>query len=128
EPRVYLSLALGAAAVVAFVLVEHRQPHPMMPPTLFRSRAFTGANLLTLFLYWALGAMMFVLPFFLIEARRYTVVEAAAALLPFVAVMFLLSRWAGGLIDRYGPRLPLTLGPTIAAAGYVLLTRPSHGG
>lgn len=100
----------------------------MMPLSLFRMRSFTGANLLTLFLYCALSATMFALPFFLIEVEGYAVVEAAAALLPFVVVMSLLSRWAGGLMDRYGPRLPLTVGPTIAAVGLFLFTRAARGG
>ena len=128
EPRVYSSLALGAAALTAFVIVEHRGRHPMMPLTLFRIRSFAGANLLTLFLYCALGATMFALPFFLIEVEGYAVVEAAAALLPFVVVMSLLSRWAGGLVDRYGSRLPLTVGPTIAAVGLFLFTGAARGG
>jgi predicted MFS family arabinose efflux permease len=99
----------------------------MMPPALFRSRTFTGANVLTLFLYGALSAMMFALPFFLIEVRRYSVVEAAATLLPFVMVMALLSRWAGGLMDRYGARVPLTVGPMVTALGFLLFTLSSAG-
>jgi EmrB/QacA subfamily drug resistance transporter len=128
ERRVYSSLALGAATILAFVLVEKKVQHPMLPLALFRSRTFTGANLLTLFLYCALGATLFVLPFFLIESQGYSVVQAAAALLPFVAVMSLLSRWSGGLIDRYGPRLPLTAGPMVAALGFFLFTRAAGGG
>jgi MFS family permease len=100
----------------------------MVPPVLFRSRTFTGVNLLTLFLYCAAGATMFVLPFNLIQVQGYSVVEAAAALLPFVVVMSLLSRWAGGLMDRYGSRLPLTVGPVIASVGFALFTRAAGGG
>jgi EmrB/QacA subfamily drug resistance transporter len=125
---VILSLALGSAALFALVAVERRVSHPMVPPAFFRSRTFTGVNLLTLFLYGALSATLFVLPFSLIEDRGYSVVQAAAALLPFVAVMFVLSRWSGGLFDRFGPRLPLTVGPAIAAAGFVLLTRAARPG
>lgn len=128
ERPVILSLAFGAAALFAFVLVEWRSRHPMVPPDLFRSRTFTAANLLTLFLYCALGAAMFVLPFNLIQVQGYSVVQAAAALLPFVAVMSVLSRWSGSLLDRYGPRLPLTLGPMIAAVGFALFTGAAHGG
>jgi predicted MFS family arabinose efflux permease len=100
----------------------------MLPPALFRSGSFAGANLLTLFLYCGLGAIMFVLPFNLIQVHGYSAVEAAAALLPFVAVMFLLSRWSGGLMDRYGPRLPLTFGPITAAAGFALFTFAARSG
>lgn len=128
ERRVGLSLALGAAAMLGFGVVEWRGRHPMMPPALFRSRTFTGANLLTLFLYCALGATTFVLPFNLIQVQGYSVVQAAAALLPFVAVMSLLSRWSGGLMDRYGSRVPLTFGPMIAAVGFFLFSRAAGGG
>jgi hypothetical protein len=128
ERRVFLSLASGGAALAAFVLVEWRARYPMVPPVLFRSRTFTGVNLLTLFLYCAAGATMFVLPFNLIQVQDYSVVEAAAALLPFVVVMSLLSRWAGGLMDRYGSRLPLTVGPVIASVGFALFTRAAGGG
>lgn len=127
-PYVGMSLALGAAALLVFVVVEGRGRHPMMPLALFRSRTFAGANLLTLFLYCGLGATMFVLPFNLIQAQGYSVVEAAAALLPFVAVMSLLSRWSGGLMDRYGARLPLMLGPGVAAVGFFLFTQTAGGG
>ena len=71
---------------------------------------------------------MFVLPFNLIDVQKYSTVQAAAALVPFVVVMFALSRWAGGLMDRYGPRLPLTVGPIITAGGFFLFTRAAGGG
>jgi EmrB/QacA subfamily drug resistance transporter len=122
---VLVSLAAGTIALVLFAIVEATSRHPMVPPALFQSRTFTGANLLTLLLYAALGAVMFVLPFNLIQVRGYSLVQASAALLPFVAVMFGLSRWAGGLMDRYGARLPLTLGPSVAAIGFVLFGRLS---
>jgi EmrB/QacA subfamily drug resistance transporter len=122
------SLVFAAAALLAFVGVERFGKSPMMPTSLFRSRTFTGANLLTLCLYCALGAAMFVLPFNLIQVHHYSVMQAAAALLPFVAVMALLSRWAGQLVSRYGPRLPLTIGPTVAAMGLLLLARATNDG
>lgn len=128
DRRVVLSLTVGAAALFAFALVEWRGRHPMVPPALFGSRTFAGANLLTLLLYCALGATTFVLPFNLIQVQGYSVVQAAAALLPFVVVMSLLSRWSGGLLDRYGSRLPLTLGPVIAAFGFALFTGAADGG
>ena len=92
----------------------------MMPLRLFGSNVFTGANLLTLFLYAGLTALMYFLPFDLIQIKGYSPTAAGAALLPFVITMFVLSRWAGGLVDHYGSRLPLTIGPLIAAAGFAL--------
>ena len=122
------SLAAGTASLTAFLALEATRQGPMVPLTLFGSATFSGANLLTLFLYAGLGAIMFVLPFNLIEIRHYSLVQASSAMLPFVIVMFALSRWAGGLLDRYGPRLPLTVGPAIAAVGVALFALlPSPG-
>jgi hypothetical protein len=99
----------------------------MLPLSLFRSRNFTGANLLTLFLYAALGGGLFFLPLNLIQVQHYSTAAAGAALLPFIAIMFALSRWSGGLVQRAGARLPLTVGPLVAAVGFVLLAWPGIG-
>jgi EmrB/QacA subfamily drug resistance transporter len=122
--RIILSFLIGAAALAGFVLVESREKDPMLPFDLFSSSTFTGANLLTLFLYSALGGMMFFLPFNLIQVQGYPPATAGAALLPFVITMFLLSRWAGGLVDRYGSKIPLIVGPLITAAGFALFALP----
>ncbi|HEY0511254.1 MAG TPA: MFS transporter [Thermoanaerobaculia bacterium] len=128
HPLVWGALLAGVASLVGFLAVESRAASPMMPLSLFRSRTFAGANLLTLWLYAALGGALFFLPFDLIQMHGYSATAAGAALLPFILMMFLLSRWAGALADRFGPRLPLTLGPAVAAAGYVLLAVPGLGG
>ncbi len=124
DPAVITSLGIGAAALAGFLFVEGRAKNPMMPLELFRSRTFTGANLLTFFLYAALGGLLFFLPFNLIRIQGYAPTAAGAALLPFVLTMFFLSRWAGGLVDRYGSKLPLVVGPIVAAVGFALFALP----
>jgi predicted MFS family arabinose efflux permease len=96
----------------------------MVPLALFRSKDFAGANLLTLFLYAALSGTFFFYTLNLIQVQHYSATAAGSALLPFVVIMFSLSRWSGGLVDRFGPRLPLTVGPLVAALGFVLFTLP----
>jgi EmrB/QacA subfamily drug resistance transporter len=117
----------GVVGLVLFVAVEARSRSPMLPLRLFRNRNFTGANLLTLFLYAALGGGMYFFPLNLIQVQGFGATAAGAALLPFVAIMLSLSRWAGKLVDRIGPRIPLVAGPLVAAAGFALLAWPAIG-
>ena len=122
------SIAAGSAALFAFVVVERRASAPMLPLDLFRNRAFTLANLLTLFLYAALSVLLWLVPMNLIQVQHYTATTAGAALLPLPILMFVLSRWSGGLVATVGSRLPLTIGPLVAAAGLALYARPGIGG
>jgi EmrB/QacA subfamily drug resistance transporter len=117
---VVTSIAVGIALLTAFVAVEMRSRHPMMPPGLFRSPIFSGVNLLTLLLYTALGGAFFFLPFDLMQVHGYSATVAGMSFLPFTVIMGGLSRWSGGLIDRLGARLPLVIGPAICAVAYAL--------
>ena len=121
DPIVLASLIGGLFLLVAFVYVERRARAPMLPLNLFASRAFSAVNLLTLLLYAALAGMFFFLPFALIQVHGYPATLAGAAFLPFTIIMAVLSRPAGGLLDRFGPRLPLIVGPAIAAVGMGLM-------
>ncbi|HJZ75740.1 MAG TPA: MFS transporter [Vicinamibacterales bacterium] len=127
-PLVFASLLVGVTSLVALIVVERRVPAPMLPLSLFRSRTFTLANLLTLFLYSALTVVFWLVPLNLIQVREYSATAAGAALLPFPILMFLLSRWSGGLVASVGSRVPLTIGPIVGAAGLALFARTGMAG
>jgi MFS family permease len=127
NPLVCGSLILGVACLITLVVVEGNVTSPMLPLALFESRSFTGANLLTLFLYAATGIFFFLFPLNLIQVQNYSATAAGAALLPFILLMFILSLWSGGVVARYGPRIPLIAGPLIVSIGFALFAVPSLG-
>jgi EmrB/QacA subfamily drug resistance transporter len=128
HPFVLGSLTVGCCCLVLFFFVEARVAWPMVPLTLFASPTFSGTNLLTLFLYAAIGSFFFLFPLNLIQVQGYSPTAAGAAVLPLILLIFSLSRWSGGLVTRYGPRLPLIIGPLVAALGFVLFAVPSVSG
>jgi EmrB/QacA subfamily drug resistance transporter len=127
DPQVFGSMLVGFACLTGFAFVESRTSSPMVPLTLFHSRSFSGVNLLTLFLYAAIGIFFFLFPMNLIQVQGYSTTAAGAAVLPLILLVFSLSRWSGGLVAHYGPRVPLIIGPLIAAAGFILFAVPGVG-
>ena len=119
-----IAIVAGIAALVAFVFVEARSTHPLVRLDLFRSRVFTGTNVMCVFLYGALSGALFFLPLNLIQIQGYSATIAGFALLPFSIILAILSPIMGRLVDRLGPRIPLTVGPIIVALGFILLSLP----
>jgi EmrB/QacA subfamily drug resistance transporter len=127
DPRVIAAIAIGLLMLGGFLWQEHRGRSPMMPLDLYRSGDFSGSNLLTLLLYFALGGVLFFLPFELIRLHGYSATAAGAALLPFALIMGTLSGAAGKLADRFGPRLSLTLGPLLVSVGFAAMALSNPG-
>lgn len=127
DPLIGALIACSALSFVVFFRTESRVAAPIVPLGLFRSADFAGANALTFLLYGSLGACFFFLPLNLIQLQGYSATAAGAATLPMVALMFVLSRWSGGLVAKHGARLPLVVGPLIAGAGYVMFAAMGVG-
>lgn len=118
---------VGVAALVLFLLVERRSPHPLVPLSMFSDRLFSGANAVTLLLYGALGVYFFLLVLQLQTVAGFSPTIAGTALLPVTVLMLLLSARSGALADRIGPRTQMTIGPLLAAAGFLLAIRIGPG-
>src|ERR1700734_376109 len=119
---------VGIAVLCAFVLFERRTPDPMVRSDLFASREFSAANIYTFFLYTAIGGSLYFVPFVLINVHHYSPTEAGAALLPFIFIMVMASRWSGGLVARTGARKPLILGAIVAGFGFLAFALPGSDG
>jgi MFS family permease len=113
---------------VVFLFVEKRTKAPMMPLEIFKSKVFSGANILTFLLYGALAEVIYFVSFDMIQVDRYTPTQTGLAMLPFIALIVILSRWSGGLVAKVGTRPMLVVGPAIAALGCVLFALPGVGG
>ncbi|MGH3565976.1 MAG: MFS transporter [Pseudonocardia sp.] len=123
EPGLLVGLAVGVAALVGFVLVERRSPHPLVPPSLFASTSFSAANAVTLLIYGALGVVFLLLVLHLQTVAGFSPLAAGIGLLPVTVIMLVFSARAGTLAQRIGPRLPLTVGPLVSATGLLLMHR-----
>ena len=127
DPRVRVALVVGVAALLAFVAWQRRAPHPMVPPGLFTTRNFTGANLVTAFVYGGITMGSLAIALYLIEVAGYSATAAGLITLPSPVMSLLFARGVGGLAARIGPRIFLTTGPALAGLG-LLLIRPSADG
>lgn len=122
RPEIYITLISGILLLTAFIIIEQKSKHPMMPLNLFANRTFTGANLLTFFLYAGLGAGMLFLSLNMVQAQGYSQLQSGLTFLPFTVLMILIARFAGSLADKHGPRLLLITGPAVAGIGFILLS------
>jgi EmrB/QacA subfamily drug resistance transporter len=120
--QVYITLTAGILLLIAFVIIEAKSKHPMMPLQLFASATFTGANLLSFFLYAGLGAGMLFLSLNMVQVQGYSQLQSGLTFLPFTIMMISIARFAGTLADKYGPRLLLIIGPAAAGAGLLILS------
>jgi EmrB/QacA subfamily drug resistance transporter len=129
DPSVLAALILGAAALLGFVFAERRGRDPMVPPSLFRSRDFDGANLVTLLFYMALTGSLYFLPFLMMQVHGYSAFVAGSVFLPFVAMAFLLGRLSGRIVARFGTKLPLVVASLSVVAGLLMFALPGveHG-
>ncbi len=129
DPVVLAALILGALALLGFVLVEWRGKEPMVPLSLFRSRNFDGANLVTLLFYMALTGSLYFLPFLMMQVHGYSALVAGSVFLPFVAIALVLGRFSGRIVARYGTKVPLVVASLAAAAGFLMFAVPGaeHG-
>src|SRR6266545_1272273 len=127
DATVLVTLLGGVALLAAFVVTELRSGHPMLPPAIFANLRFTGANLVTVVVYGALGTATFLLVVYLQQVLGYSALESGAALLPMTLLMLGLSGRSGQLSDRVGARLPMTAGPLLMAAGFLLMYRARPG-
>jgi hypothetical protein len=127
DPLVLISLAIGVVAFAVFVVVERRESDPMLPPGIFANLRFTGANLVTVVVYGALGTATFLVVVYLQTALGYDAIWAGAALLPMTILMLALSGYAGGLAEKIGARIPMTVGPILMGIGFLLMLRIEPG-
>jgi len=127
-PIVLVTGVAGIITLVSFVLVERSSRHPLLPLAIFRSRQFTAANAITFVIYGALGGALFLLPLQLQRVVGLSALESGSALIPMTILMLLLSPLAGRISQRTGPRVPMTVGPFVAAVGLALLVRVGPAG
>jgi EmrB/QacA subfamily drug resistance transporter len=127
DALVLVTLTIGVLGLAAFVEVERRSSHPILPPGIFSNLRFTGANLVTVAVYGALGTATFLLVVYLQTALGYEALQAGAALLPMTLLMLTLSGYAGALSEKIGARILMTVGPLFMAGGFLLMMRVQPG-
>jgi EmrB/QacA subfamily drug resistance transporter len=127
SPLAIACLIVGTLALVAFLYVQVKGRHPMMPLSLFRNLQFSGVNLATLFIYFSLSGAAFLVVLQFLGGLGYGSLQAGAALAPVTLLLFVMSPWAGRLATRIGPRIPMTVGPIIAGVGMAMMTAIAPG-
>jgi EmrB/QacA subfamily drug resistance transporter len=126
-PSVLTSIVSSLIFLIAFVVVEKKAEHPMIPLELFKYRLFSGVTLMTFILYFAMSGVFFFLPLNLQQIQAFSATNTGLAFMPIIIFLFLLSRWSGHYADKHGPRLPMIVGPVIIAAGFFMYMIPAEG-
>lgn len=124
DPMVFLPLIAGVGGLAAFFVLQARGQNPLLPLGVFKSRTLCGASALSFLFYMGFHGTLFFMPLNLVQVQGYAPPLAGLTQVPLMVLLVLLSRWAGRLVDRRGPRLPLTLGPAIAGVGFLLFAFP----
>lgn len=125
-PSVLVSIVASLVFLIAFVIVETKSPHPMIPLELFRHRLFSGITLITFILYFAMSGVFFFLPLNLQQIQEFSATNTGAAFMPIIILLFLISRWSGHYADKYGPRLLMIIGPAIIGVGFLMYMIPGE--
>lgn len=125
-PSVWVAIGASLGCLIGFVVVEAKTAHPMIPLELFRHRLFAGITLITFVLYFAMSGVFFFFPLNLQQIQGFSATNTGAAFMPIIVLLFLMSRWSGYYADKFGPRMPMIIGPTVIAVGFFMYMIPGE--
>lgn len=125
-PSVWVAIGASLVCLIGFVVVEAKTAHPMIPLELFRHRLFAGITLITFILYFAMSGVFFFFPLNLQQIQEFSATNTGAAFMPIIILLFLMSRWSGYYADKFGPRMPMIVGPVVIGVGFFMYMIPGE--